>query len=65
VKTPVDLPLVHEAARFELRFACEDCAHFAAERAPTCGNGWPLLVRRAEIEAAGAELSFCKEFELA
>jgi hypothetical protein len=65
VKTAVDERLVGEAARFELRFACEDCAHFATERTPTCGNGWPLVLRRADVEATGSDVSFCKEFELA
>jgi hypothetical protein len=75
MKTLVDALLVTEAARFHLRFACDDCVHFAAERSPTCGQGWPERVRRGALEAeGGAEvegrdepklLSFCKEFELA
>ena len=68
MKTPVDAHLTAEAARFELRFACDDCVHFAPEREPTCGHGWPVRLRRGEIEAGGPErapLAFCKEFELA
>jgi hypothetical protein len=63
MKTPVDALLRAEAARFALRFACEDCAHFAPGSAGgTCGNGWPDRVSRSAIEEG--ELTFCKEFEL-
>ncbi len=75
MKTQVDARLAAETARFDLRFACEDCVHFAPERDPTCGHGWPLRLHRSAIprgaDADGANelqpepLSFCKEFELA
>jgi hypothetical protein len=76
MKTPVDPQLTAEAARFALRFACDDCAHFAPERESSraCGHGWPIRLRRSALER-GAEpsdpgadspeaIGFCKEFEL-
>jgi hypothetical protein len=67
MKTPVDARLTTEAARFALRFACDDCVHFSSERDPTCGHGWPVRLRRRELEPSesGASVAFCKEFELA
>jgi hypothetical protein len=65
VKTAVDPRLLGEVERFTLRFACDDCAHFAAERGPTCGNGWPVRLRRSDIEPGADDVAFCKEFELA
>jgi len=61
VKTPVDARLRDEARRFELRLACEDCAHFCPHTA-ACAHGYPNRVERS-LEGA-AELEFCKEFEL-
>ncbi len=67
MKTQVDARLLGEAARYALRFACEDCVQFDAERAPSCAHGWPIRLRRSALEIGdGAEgVSFCKEFELA
>ena len=53
--------LAREMIRFDLRFTCEDCAHFdeAHER---CAHGYPTLPHR---RGASTELViFCKEFEL-
>jgi len=61
VRTRVDAVLRDEAQRFALRFACEDCAHWAAARR-ACGNGWPEGVAKDALE--GEEVAFCKEFEL-
>jgi hypothetical protein len=61
MKTLTDPTLVDEAARFALRFACDDCAHFDAAR-ERCAHGYPAAPRRDALQ--GAELSFCKEFEL-
>ena len=63
MKTPIDPRLAGEASRFALRFACDDCVQFDAERTPTCAHGWPIRLRRSALE--GESLSFCKEFELA
>jgi hypothetical protein len=72
LKTAVDTRLVDEAARFQLRFACDDCVHFAAERESagpggSCGNGWPTRLRRSALDPSPSDppLAFCKEFELA
>ena len=63
MRTPVDLRLREEAARFQLRFTCEDCVHFAAERR-ACANGYPTQAH-LEVDLEHAEhLEFCKEFEL-
>jgi hypothetical protein len=60
----VDAALRDEAARFALRFACEDCAHWGrgADGVGRCGNGWPEGV--AADALAGDGVTFCKEFEL-
>jgi hypothetical protein len=63
VRTPIDRKLREEAARFQLRFTCEDCVHFAAERR-ACANGYPTQAH-LEVDLERAEsLEFCKEFEL-
>jgi hypothetical protein len=63
VKTAVDPRLCAEAAEYQLRFTCEDCAHFS-EPEQRCANGYPNLVHlRARCEP-GAVFEFCKEFEL-
>jgi hypothetical protein len=54
LKTPVDSRLTAEAARFALRFACEDCVHFDPDRNPTCGHGWPIRLRRSALEPQDA-----------
>ena len=63
MKTVIDGELVEESERFSLRFACEDCVHFAPAEV-RCGHGYPPGPRRSELMVGGA-LSFCKEFELA
>jgi hypothetical protein len=68
MKTRVDDRLRDEARRYSLRFACEDCAHFAmVQRGPlrdgVCSLGYPAAPRRSALEDASLEL--CKEFELA
>jgi hypothetical protein len=61
VKTRVDLVLRDEAARFSLRFSCDECAHFDAERA-RCVHGYPPGPRSDALERE--DVWFCKEFEL-
>lgn len=61
MKTGVDEQLRREAARYRLRFACDDCAHFDAESA-RCSLAYPAAPRRDALE--GAELELCKSFEL-
>ena len=63
MRTPVDPQLREEAERFKLRFTCEECVHFAAERR-ACANGYPTHAH-LDIDLERAQsLEFCKEFEL-
>jgi len=63
VRTLIDSRLREEATRFQLRFTCEACVHFAAERR-ACANGYPTDAH-LEVDLERAEsLEFCKEFEL-
>jgi hypothetical protein len=64
VRTTVDDRLRREAARFSLRFACDDCAHFEARsgRLGRCSFGYPAAPRRDALDAPTLEL--CKSFEL-
>ncbi len=61
MKTKVDPRLTHEAARYVLRFACEDCVHFCDRHG--CAHGYPESPSRTDLEKQ--ELVFCKEFEIA
>jgi hypothetical protein len=51
-----------EAQAFGLRFACEDCAYFDAERS-RCLHGYTERPSASDLE--GDFVAFCKEFELA
>jgi hypothetical protein len=62
MKTRADARLREEAARFALRFACDDCAHFAHAEA-RCAHGYPPEPRRDAIDR-DPFVVFCKEFEL-
>ena len=62
MKTRVTLRFLDEARRFDLRYACDDCAHFEAVEG-ACAHGYPLGERRARALREDDELSFCKEFE--
>ena len=59
MKTRVTLQLIEEIERFGLRYACDDCAHFADEK---CSHGYPRGERRRAL-TVGEEIEFCKEFE--
>jgi hypothetical protein len=63
VRTLVDLQLREEARRFELRFTCEHCVHFAVERR-ACANEYPTQAHLGIDLERSASLEFCKEFEL-
>lgn len=65
MKTRVTLQFLEESRRFSLRYACDDCAHFAATATATaaCTHGYPLGERRGRTLQENDELSFCKEFE--
>ena len=64
MRTKVDDRLRSEAARFNLRFTCEHCAHFVPE-ARACAHGYPSEAHRGLELANETSLEFCKEFELA
>lgn len=55
-----------EAARFSLRWNCEDCARFRDDAVnPRCAHGLPVeRHRRSRYEDPNADVFFCKEFDL-
>jgi hypothetical protein len=59
----VDLQLLDEVRRFELRATCESCVHFA-ELTRGCAQGYPNHEHLHRKLAEGEEVVFCKEFEL-
>jgi hypothetical protein len=61
VKTRVDERLHLEVARYEFRFACDDCAHFDV-RGARCSMDYPAAPRRDALRGDAIEL--CKSFEL-
>jgi hypothetical protein len=63
VRHIVDRGLFEQARLFSLRFACEDCAHFDAERA-RCVHGYVEGPCAGALERPGGDVAFCKEFEL-
>ena len=57
---------VAQRASYGLRFTCEHCSHFQAER-ERCVHGYPSEVHRAaryEDASEEVELVFCKDFDL-
>jgi hypothetical protein len=53
-----------ERTRFALRFTCEHCTYFHAER-ERCTHGYPNAEHReARYGENATELLFCKDFEL-
>lgn len=59
MKTRVTLQLLEQIAQFDLRFTCEECAHFTGTG---CAHGWPGGERKRAL-LDGEEIEFCKEFE--
>jgi hypothetical protein len=66
VRIPIDPRFIEERARYDLRFCCEDCAHFVGEPVPRCAHGWPEEEHRlSRYSGEGCEeVVYCKEFEL-
>jgi hypothetical protein len=64
VKTIVDDRLRDEAARFQFRFACDDCAHFDEVR-ERCSLSYPAAPRRRTLarDSDSADVELCKTFE--
>jgi hypothetical protein len=63
VKTRIDARLRREAAALQLRFSCEQCAHFDSP-GDACSLGYPSDMHRGEVLTTRDELEFCKEFDL-
>jgi hypothetical protein len=61
VRTLVDERLRLEVVRYDLRFACDHCAHFDSATA-RCSLDYPAAPRRDAL--AGTEIELCKSFEL-
>jgi hypothetical protein len=59
----VDAHLREEARAFDLKFACCDCVHFDAPR-DVCVHGYIERPSPSDMDRLGAQLAFCKEFEL-
>ncbi len=64
MKTVVDDRLRREAARFDLKYACEHCVHFDPPSG-ACAEGYPNAGHRDVRVETAAVLEFCKSFELA
>ncbi len=63
MRTLIDSRLREEARRFELRFTCESCVHFAEARR-ACANEYPTDAHLHVDLDHGEALEFCKELEL-
>jgi hypothetical protein len=59
MRTLVDPRLRDEAERFDLKWRCDDCAHF---RDGACAHGYPTEPHRKTLEEPF--IVFCKEFEM-
>jgi hypothetical protein len=63
----VDGRFLREVERFDLRFTCRDCFHFAADGS-RCAHEWPnaehLDPPSDPLPGVTVDLLFCKEFEL-
>jgi hypothetical protein len=62
VRLPWTADFEVERLAFDLRFSCEDCAHFDG-RTGRCRHEWPNESHRREPTPPSL-LDFCKEFEL-
>lgn len=60
----VDARLREEAETLRLRFRCEECAAFDADRA-ACVYGYPTEPHRGIDLARARDVLFCKAFEVA
>lgn len=59
-----DASFFEERRRFSLVHTCEHCVLFDPEHA-ACVHGYPIEDHvEASLDRPGAELVFCKEFEL-
>src|SRR5688500_4250050 len=63
VRVPSSPRFDEERERFQLRFTCEDCAHFDRERV-ACRHFWPNETHQLSYYKTPVVIDFCKEFEL-
>jgi hypothetical protein len=63
MRTLVDQRLRSEALTYELRYACEHCAHFESATG-ACAEGYPNADHRETRIEKASSLAFCKSFEL-
>ena len=63
MRTEITPQFREEVERFQLRFTCEACVHFAPERR-ACANGYPNEAHLGTNLERSESLEFCKEFEL-
>ncbi len=63
MKQAIDDELLEQARVFDLKFACQDCAHFDASH-DLCVHGYTDRPTQADLRRPGGNLAFCKEFEL-
>jgi len=63
MRTPIDEQLLEEISGYALRYTCEACGHFDATLGD-CSLGYPNGAHRHQPLVVGAQLIFCKEFDL-
>lgn len=62
MKHRIDDRLAVQSLSFAFRFSCDDCGHFGRSE-NACSLGYPAEPRR-RILSPGADIEFCKEFDL-
>lgn len=62
MKLPADTRFLAQVAQYQLRFACEHCAQYQPAD-ESCAHGFPTREHRL-ARHGGAEVVFCKDFEL-
>ena len=62
--TRVNLRLRNELSEYNVRFCCEDCAHFEGQSSE-CSLGYSCEPHRKRQVEPGDAIVFCKTFELA
>jgi hypothetical protein len=64
LRLPYDPRFQEQRAKYELRFTCEHCALFDAEK-EQCAHGFPTEEHRLAFYAQpGGEIVICKDFQL-
>jgi hypothetical protein len=63
LRLPYDPRFDEQRERFALRFTCEHCALFDAER-ERCAHGFPTDEHRLAFYATPGPIVICKDFQL-